>query len=106
MRKVLLGCVVAVGLFLFSYLAYATAYNGKIETLSIAYDGTVVLVLGGWVSDDCTCFSGWPNYMCLDKARPSYRDEYAMLLSAKARDKEITMIIDEPSCKVVAIEEH
>ncbi|MBU4485159.1 hypothetical protein KKA47_07055 [bacterium] len=105
MKKLFLSSIVTVFLFLFSVSAQAAWHSGEITALSISSNGTVAMVISGWVRDNCTCYSSWPSYMCLDRDRPSFKEEYAMALSAKARNKALSVAIDETTCKVIAIEE-
>jgi hypothetical protein len=86
--------------------ANASWHGGRVTQISVGYDGnTMTFVIEGWVRSDCTCYSAWPNSMCLDRSRASYKEEVAMLLSARARGTQLFANIDEASCRVVAMYE-
>lgn len=77
---------------------------GVIERLGIGYDGsTIVFRLSGWNRSNCTCYVTWPDQMCLDRSRASFKEEYAWILRARATGQEIQAHIDETTCKVVAL---
>jgi len=92
-------------------LAFATVANadwhiGKVTQLGISYDGsTISFVLEGWVRSNCTCNTAWPNNMCLNRSRASFKEEVGMLYSARARGSVLRANIDEGSCSVVALYE-
>ena len=86
--------------------AHAAWHGGRLYALNIAYDGsTVAFTIEGYVRSDCTCYPTWSNSLCLDRTRVSFREEMAMLLSAKARGANIYVNINETSCKVEAMYE-
>lgn len=86
--------------------ANAAWHSGKITQMNIGYDGaTVTVILEGFSRTDCTCYSSWPNMMCLDKNRATNSIEKSMLLSAKARGQIINFNINEATCKITAIYE-
>ncbi|NOU49338.1 hypothetical protein HG263_02080 [Pseudoalteromonas sp. JBTF-M23] len=92
---------------LFSTSALADWHSGTIEMIAIGYDGkTISIAQKGATKTDCTCYSTWPNRYCLDRTRESFKDEYALLLSAKARNKSVAIHIDETTCKIKAIYEN
>lgn len=102
MKKVL----VALGLF-FSSSVLADWHSGTIEMIAIGYDGkTISIGQTGSTKTDCTCYSTWSNRYCLDRTRESFREEYSLLLSAKARNKSVSINIDESTCKIKAIYEN
>ncbi len=87
-------------------ITFAGWHHGKIELLGIGYDGkTISIGQEGFTKTDCTCYPTWSNRYCLDRSRDSFKDEYALLLSAKARNKSVSIHINETSCKVTAIYE-
>jgi hypothetical protein len=92
-------------------LAFATAANadwhsGKVTQLGISYDGsTVSFIVAGWTRNNCTCNTAWPNNMCLNRSRTSFKEEVAMLYSARARGTALAAHIDETTCSVVALYE-
>ena len=97
---VLLLSVISVG-------ASADWRSGKVQQVSVGYDGqTIALKLEGWSRSNCSCYSSWPDHMCLDKARATHDFEKALLLSARARNTVVNVNIDEASCKVIAIYEN
>jgi hypothetical protein len=104
--KKLTTAVIALLLSLGASMAHADWHIGKILSLNINYEGTfITFALTGHSRNNCTCYSTWPNTMCLNRNRLTYKDEVAFLYSARARDKEIGVHIDEASCSVVAMYE-
>lgn len=86
--------------------AHADWYSGSIRHIGVGYDGsTVTVALSGWARNSCTCYAAWPTYMCLQRTRASFREEYALLLKAKAEGRVVNVHIDEASCTVMAIYE-
>ncbi len=84
--------------------ALADWHAGKITQLGFGYDGsTVAFLISGWSRSNCACYPVWPNQMCLDRNRASYKEEFAWLLRARAMDTEIQVNIDEATCRVVAM---
>lgn len=99
--------IAAASLLLWSTNASAAWYTGTVTTVAVGYDGTtVMLALSGWSRTDCTCYSTWPTYACLGRTRASFREEYAMLLAARARGSVLNMHIDEVTCNVIALYEN
>lgn len=93
-------------LLLLSISARADWHYGAVTSIAIGYDGlTVTVDINGWDRTDCTCYAAWPTYMCLDRSRISFKEEMAMVLSAKARGSIMAVNIDETTCKVIAIHE-
>lgn len=91
----------------FSTSVFANWHSGTIEMIAIGYDGkTISIGQTGSTKTDCTCYSTWPNRYCLDRTRESFKEEYSLLLSAKARNKSLAIHIDETTCKVKAIYEN
>lgn len=87
-----------------SHSALADWHYGRVEQLGFGYDGiSVVFRLTGWSRNNCTCYSAWPNQMCLDRNRDTYKEEYAWLLRARATGQEVGVNIDETTCKVLAL---
>lgn len=87
-----------------STIAVAAWHSGKVTTLGVSYDGTTVsFKLGNWVRSDCTCNNAWPDQMCLDRSRSSFKEEYAWLLTARTTGRVVSVNIDETSCKVIAL---
>jgi len=103
--KKLTSLVAALFVFV-SPLALADWHGGKVTTVQIAYDGsTIVFTLAGHSRNNCTCYSAWPNTICLNRARVSFKEEVAMLYSVRARGGDLHVNIDETSCSVVAMYE-
>lgn len=87
-------------------MARADWHTGKIEYISIGYDGsTFTFRLAGHTRTNCTCYPSWNTNLCLQRSRLSFKEEVALIYSLKARDKEIAVNIDEASCSVVAMYE-
>lgn len=104
--KKLTTAAIALALILGASSAHAAWHVGKILSLNINYEGTfITFALTGHSRNNCTCYSAWPNTMCLNPSRATYKEEVAFLYSARARDKEIGVHIDEASCSVVALYE-
>ena len=105
MKKLIqVAAVLAAGLA--APLAHADWHTGKIEFISIGYDGsTFTFRLAGVTRTNCTCYAAWNTNMCLNRSRLSFKEEVALIYSLKARDKEVAINIDEASCSVNAIYE-
>ncbi len=98
--------LVTLGL-LFSTSVLSDWHSGTIEMIAIGYDGkTISIGQTGSTKKDCTCYPAWPNRFCLDRTRESFKEEYSLLLSAKARNKSVAINIDETTCKIKAIYEN
>jgi hypothetical protein len=86
--------------------AFADWHYGTVSGLSVAYDGsTVVVIVSGWSRTNCTCYSTWPTAACLDRTRTSFHEEYALLLSARRTGQPVGINIDETTCTVLAIDD-
>ena len=98
--------LVTLVLFFCSLNVFADWHRGKITMVAIGYDGkTVSIGQEGFDRTNCTCYSSWPNRYCLDRSRESFKDEYALLLSAQARNKSVSIHIDESTCNITALYE-
>jgi hypothetical protein len=87
-------------------MAHADWHRGKIATIQIGYDGSAVtFTVAGYVRNDCACYPVWPNTLCLERNRATFREEIAMLYSVLARGTSVFVNIDEASCKVEAMYE-
>jgi hypothetical protein len=87
-------------------IANADWHTGTVTRLGVGYDGsTVILFVSGWSRSNCTCYPGWPDSMCLDRTRTSFKEEYASILRARATGQTIQVNIDEVTCKVIALYE-
>ena len=87
--------------------ALADWHSGTIDIIAIGYDGkTIAISQLNSTRNNCTCYPTWPNRYCLDRSRDSFKEEYALILSAKARNKSLNININETSCKVIAIYEN
>ena len=90
----------------FATAAHADWHTGKVTQLGISYDGsTVSFIVAGWTRNNCTCNTAWPNNMCLNRSRTSFKEEVAFLYSARARGTAVGANIDETTCTVVALYE-
>ena len=98
LRGVLLGCGIAS-----ASPAIADWHTGNVDDVAHDYNSVAAFRLVGYARTNCTCASAWNNYLCLDRARPSMREELALLLMARAQDKTVQVNIDETTCKVIAI---
>jgi hypothetical protein len=82
-------------------------HSGNVEMVAIGYDGkTISIGQAGSTRTNCTCYSTWPNRYCLDNTRDTFKEEYSLILSAKARNKSLNININEDSCKITAIYEN
>jgi len=98
--------VISILLIVASNWALADWHHGKLGIVAIGYDGkTVSIGQEGFTKSDCTCYSAWPSRYCLDTSRDTFEKEYAFLLSIKARDKSVSIYIDETTCKISAMYE-
>lgn len=105
MKAFVSQCVVSFLILILASVAHADWRSGKVRVIASTYAGnTMVFMLTG-VTPSCTCPSYWTNYICLDETRATYSQEYAMLLSAKARDMTIHVNINETTCMVTAMYE-
>lgn len=96
--------LIMISVLMFCSSARADWHTGQVTGTGIGYDGqSVVFNLSGWTRTNCTCYATWPTYMCLDRSRTSFKDEYAWLLTARTVGKKIQVNIDEPTCKVIAV---
>jgi len=87
-------------------VAHADWHSGKLIRIQIGYDGnTVSFVTTGSTRTNCTCYSAWPDVMCLNRSRASFKEEIALLYLARGRNSTIAYNIDEASCEVVAMYE-
>ena len=86
--------------------ADADWHRGKVKAIVFLHEGSgVAFSLEGVVPTSCSCPSYWGGYVCLDMSRATHKQEYAFLLSAKARDVTINVHIDETTCMVTSMEE-
>jgi hypothetical protein len=93
---------------LFVQPAFADWHTGKVTAIHIGYDGsTIMLSLSGWSRSNCTCYSTWPTYMCLTRSttRLASKEEFALLLKARASEDPVAVYIDETTCSVQALSE-
>jgi hypothetical protein len=105
--------VAAAKKYLFAVVALLSAsaanadwHGGKIIRIQIAYDGSsVVFVVAGHTRNNCTCYAAWPDTMCLNRSRASFKEEVAMLYMTRARGGTISYNIDENTCQVQAMYE-
>lgn len=105
-RGVLAAMVlVTLGSLVHTPAALADWHQGKITSIAFGYDGTVTFVISGWSRTNCACYTTWPNYMCLSRARPGFKEEYAWLLKARAMDEVVNIYIDEATCAIHALYE-
>lgn len=90
----------------FSNMALADWHHGKLGIVAFGYDGKTISVgQQGFNRTNCTCYPAWPGRYCLNTARDTFEKEYAFILSAKARNKSISINIDENTCKIRAMYE-
>jgi len=107
MNKHLVRLLATVALLTAAGPASADWHSGKVTGIHIGYDGSIVAFsLSGWTRTNCTCYSTWPTYMCLNRTgRTSFKEEFAMLLKARAADDTVSINIDEASCSIAAFSE-
>lgn len=97
---------ITIVLMFFSTIASAEWHHGKLGIIAIGYDGeTISIGQDGFTKSDCTCYPAWPSRYCLDPNRSTFEQEYAFLLSIKARDKSVSINIDETTCKIKSMYE-
>jgi len=102
--KLMAGFVACLGLI--SQSALAAWHQGKVTTIGFGYDGTtVVFAISDWTKSNCTCYAPSVGNMCLNRARTSFKEEYAMLLAARNDGHEVFVNIDETTCTVEAMYE-
>lgn len=104
MKKILIGA----SIFFASLTApaFSAWHGGTVRFLAVAYDGsTIAFQLLGWSRNNCTCYAPWPDSMCLNRSRASFKEEVAMLYSARARGATLNANIDENTCQVTALYE-
>lgn len=84
--------------------ALADWHTGKVLRIHVGYDGSTTLFsLAGWTRTNCTCYPTWPYYMCLNRTRASFKEEFSILMLARALDEQVTVHIDEATCSVLAL---
>jgi hypothetical protein len=104
--KTAIKSVLASAALLSASAANADWHSGKIIRIQVAYDGsTITFVTTGYVRSNCACYAAWPDSMCLNRSRASFREEVAMLYMARARGSTFAYNIDEATCQVVAMYE-
>ncbi len=86
-------------------LAHANWYGGKIKILGFDYSGLQAVFQLEGITLPCSCPTYWANYACLLPSRQTYEQEYALLLSAQARDVTVRAFINPTSCAVGALYE-
>jgi len=102
----IVSLVLAATLVLTATSSHAAWHGGRVTQINVGYDGsTITFVVEGWTRTDCSCYPAWSNTMCLDRSRSSFKEEVAMLYSARARGTVLHANIDEASCRVVALYE-
>jgi hypothetical protein len=93
-------------LVLASVPALADWHGGTVTGIAFAHEGDkVVFTIAGYTRSDCTCYPTWPTYVCLNRARTNFKEEYAWLLAARARGNSINIYVDEATCNVLAMYE-
>jgi hypothetical protein len=98
--------MLATSVLLVASAAHADWHSGKIQRIFIAYDGsTITFQAIGHTRNNCTCYAAWPDTMCLNRDRTSFKEEVALLYMARARGSTISYNIDEATCQVVSIYE-
>jgi len=106
MKATIRSLFAALALLLCASSANADWHGGKLIRIQVAYDGsTVVFVAAGHIRSNCTCYSAWPDAMCLNRSRTSFKEEVALLYLARARGSNFYYNIDETTCQVVAMYE-
>jgi hypothetical protein len=84
--------------------ARADWHTGSVTSIGFGYDAsTIVFKISGLTKTSCTCYSAWPSYLCIDKARDSWKEEFALLLKASATKELIEININETTCKPIAV---
>lgn len=77
---------------------------GKVQDVYFTYDGQMMTIkLVGVAKTGCTCYSPWSDRFCLNRARPTYREEVATVLQAKAAGANLAVNINETTCTVEAL---
>lgn len=101
-----LAAWIAIPFVLAAPMAQADWHGGRVTYVSVGYDAsTVAFTVEGYSRTNCTCYAPWPNTLCLNRARASFKEEVAMLYSVRARGGELYVNIDEVTCSVVAMYE-
>ena len=86
--------------------ASADWHEGVIYSLGFGYDGqALVFTITGLNKTTCTCYSPWPNNLCVGRTRQDFKEIYAFLLKARAMRQPINVNIDENTCDVLALYE-
>ena len=86
--------------------AQADWHGGKLTRIQMGYDGsTIVFVAAGHARNNCTCYAAWPDAMCLDRNRATFKEEVALIYLARAKGSNLFYNIDETTCKVIAMYE-
>lgn len=84
--------------------AHADWRFGKFQDVYFTYDGQMMTIkLVGVTKTNCTCYAAWPDQFCLNRARPTYREEVATVLQAKVAGANLAVNINETTCTVEAL---
>ena len=105
MRTVLVRYVACILLLAFCSASKAGWHSGKVSRIAFPYEGNRPVFLLAGFTPTCSCPGYWTGYMCLNEARATHAQEYAFLLSAKARDVVIYVNINETTCLVTSMYE-
>jgi hypothetical protein len=98
--------MILAALFLVAMPVGADWHGGVVRTLGFGYDGqTLVFEITGLTKTTCTCYTPWPNSLCVSRAREDFKEVYAFLLKARAIKEPIQVNIDENTCSVLAMYE-
>ncbi|WP_444888486.1 hypothetical protein [Microbulbifer sp. JMSA008] len=98
--------LLVLALSLVSSVSAADWHQGELEYVGVGYDGeTITFSQVGVSRNNCTCYPAWPTRNCLDRSRDTFEQEYAFLLSAKARGISVSVNVDETTCKVIGMYE-
>lgn len=76
---------------------------GTVSSIYYSYDGLwTTFTLNGLTKSNCTCYAGWASNLCLNRARATFKEEAAALLTASFTNRRLSVNIDEVSCVVIA----
>jgi hypothetical protein len=83
--------------------ANADWHQGAVQMLSFGYDGqTLAFRIAGVSKTTCTCYSPWPDHLCVSRTRQDFKELYAFFLKARATREPVWVYIDESTCSLLA----
>ena len=102
-RRTLASTLILASTVFVATTASAGWVNGKVKIIAFGYNGNETAIMLEGVSLSCNCPTYWGGYICLNRARETYKEEYALVLNAKSRDVKLYVNVDENTCMPTAM---